>query len=103
MLPSREEALRRMHRDCKHKFDSDACNKCSLYIKHYGNFSPTDARLYMMEAGKFAYMDKADRRVWWIIGGMFAAFIALVAYANIRGDQQSVRRNKNFNIWIYCK
>jgi len=97
MLPSRDEALwdcacecalRRVHHDCKHKFDSDACNRCNFYIKQYGDFSPTDARLYMMEAMKFAYMDRSDRRVWWGIGLMFAAAIALIVYAGIWEDRR---------------
>jgi len=104
MLPSREEALwdcacecalrRIVHHDCKHKFDSDACNRCDVYIKHYGNFSPTDARLYMMEAGKFAYMSRSDRRVWWGIGFMFAAAIAIVAWANIQMDRKYAARQQ---------
>jgi len=92
MLPNREEALwdcacecalRRMYHDCKHKFDSAACNSCNFYIKHYGDFSPTDARLYMMEAGKFAAMEKVDNHTYWIIAGIFAAVIAFIAYANV--------------------
>ena len=103
MLPSRDEALwdcacecalRRVHRDCKHKFDSDACNRCSYYIKQYGDFSPTDARLYMMEAMKFAYMDKGDNTMRLICAAIVIGFIAFAVHAittvNARIEQNRV-------------
>jgi len=96
MLPSRDGALwdcacecalrRIVYHDCKHKFDSDACNRCDVYIKHYGDFSPTDARLYMMEAGKFAYMNKEDKITRWLCASIIIGFFAFVVHAWITVD-----------------
>ena len=47
---ARECALRRMKKKCRYRFGDQKCNDCSLDIRQYGNFSPQDARLYMMQA-----------------------------------------------------
>jgi len=107
MLPSRDEALwdcacecalRRQDRACKHRFGSMACNSCDVYIKQYGDFSPQDAKLYMMEAGKFAYSLKSDHRRYYIVFGMIAALIALVLFANAQERKRVAREQEVFSI-----
>lgn len=74
---ARECGLRRIRKSCRNEYGSYACNSCSLDIRQYGNFSPQDAQLYMMQANSAA-QELQDINIRCNLFFVFIAAIALI-------------------------
>jgi len=93
-----ECCLRRIDKTCKHLFDSSACEKCPFFIKNYGNFSPSDAMLFMMQAQSEAKDMKTQGSVYSkIIIGIVLFFVWLAFFPTCmnRMDELTGKRPPN--------
>jgi len=59
----RECAARRINRKCKHRFGSEVCTGCDVYIMNYGRYDPADAHLMMMQAEGSVYEIKGNNNL----------------------------------------
>jgi len=82
-------ALHGQKKSCKNEWDSPVCSKCKYYIKNYIYCSPSQAKLYMLQAESSAGMITATGNGHRVVFTVIIIFSVLMAWANYACGQKT--------------